>query len=477
MNLQELIKKGESKTLELKEKLPSAVNLAKTVIAFSNTAGGKIVVGVNDEREIVGVKENEVFDLQEKVSSIIYDMCYPNILPEIYTVNIDGKILLVIEIFRGSLLPYYLKNKGKLKGTYIREGSTDRLADKSIILELERQRMGRTFDEEENLEVDIEDLDLTPILNEFKKAGKEISTEQLKNLKLIKNVNGRDVPTNALLILIGYFDNTSIKCARFKGTTMQVFLDKKEFNGDIFSNLENVILFLKNHLNLSAEINELKRKEEYEIPVVVLREVLLNAVIHRDYTRSSDIKVAVYDDIVEIVSPGGLPNGLTIEEVYNGRSELRNKVIARVFKELGYVETWGSGIKRIINICEEKGIKFELKDEGNFVSVVFHRNVNLSKADESEQKQTFTNDYDRLRTITNDYERLTIEEQKILLYLLDNKKISRKKATEILELRNTKTYEILNTLVNKGLLERHGKGRGTYYTLSPKISEVNENEQ
>ena len=385
MNLKKLIKKGESKTLELKEKLPSALNLAKTVIAFSNTAGGKIVIGVNDKREIVGIKEKEVFDLQEKVSSIIYDMCYPNILTEIYTMNIGGKILLVIEIFRGSFLPYYLKNKGKLKGTYIRVGSTNRLADESMILELERQRIGRTFDEEENLEVEIKDIDLTPIKNEFKKSGKEINIGQLKNMKLIKNVNGKDIPTNALLILTGYLDNISIKCARFKGITKDVFLDKKEFNENIFKNLENTILFLKNHLNLSAEIKDLKRKEEYEIPLVVLREILLNAIIHRDYTKNSDIKVAIYDDIVEIVSPGGLPNGLTIEEVFNGRSELRNKVIARVFKELGYVETWGSGIIRIAEICKQEGIKFELKDEGNFVSAIFKRKIKIRKAPEEDK--------------------------------------------------------------------------------------------
>ena len=399
MSIAELIKNGESKVLELKEKLPSPVNLAKTAVAFSNTAGGKIIVGVNDKREIVGIKENEVFEMQEKVSSIIYDRCYPKILPEIYTVNVEGKILLVIEIFRGSLLPYYLKSKGKLEGTYIRVGSVNRLASKSIILELERQRMGKSFDEEENLEFNLKDVNTGPILKEFTKLGKKIKSGQLKNLKLIKSINGKNVPTNALLILAGHFDNTAIKCARFKGTTKNIFLDKKEFDKDVFYNLENAILFLKNHLNLKAEIKELKRNEEYEIPMVILREILLNAIIHRDYTRNSDIKVAIYDDIVEIVSPGGLPNGLTIDEVFEGRSEIRNKVIARIFKELGYVETWGSGIKRIAGICEEKKIKFELKDEGNFVSAVFYRKANAGKSIENGRKKPITTDYDRLRTV------------------------------------------------------------------------------
>ena len=175
MNIAELIKKGESKTVEFKEKLPSAINLAQTVIAFSNTAGGKIIIGVKNNGEIIGVPENKIFDTQDKISSIIYDLCYPNILPEIYFVNHSGKILLVVEVYRGSLLPYYLKSKGKLKGTYIRIGATNRLADEKIIQELERQRMGKTFDEEENLTLSLNEIDLQPLFDEFKKAEQGVN--------------------------------------------------------------------------------------------------------------------------------------------------------------------------------------------------------------------------------------------------------------------------------------------------------------
>ena len=119
MSVEELIKQSENKRLELKEKLPSGNAIAKTVIAFSNTSGGKIIIGVNNNLEIVGVDENIIFKIEEKITSIIYDLCYPNILPELYTLNIKGKILIVIEIFRGNLLPYYLKNKGKRSGTLI----------------------------------------------------------------------------------------------------------------------------------------------------------------------------------------------------------------------------------------------------------------------------------------------------------------------------------------------------------------------
>ncbi len=138
MNLQELITQGENKQLEFKEQLPKNESIVKTVISFSNTSGGKLIVGVSDEREIVGIDEANIFELQDKISSLIFDSCYPNILPEIYTVNMEGKLLLVIEVFRGNLLPYYLKKEGKNKGTYLRVGATNRQASFEMIVEFFR---------------------------------------------------------------------------------------------------------------------------------------------------------------------------------------------------------------------------------------------------------------------------------------------------------------------------------------------------
>ena len=174
MNLIEEIKKGESKTLELKEILPGNDNIARTIIAFSNTSGGKLVIGVNNKREIIGLKDTDIFELQDKISSIVYDSVYPNILPEIYTTNINNKIVLVVEIFRGNLLPYYLKKEGKNNGTYIRIGATNRKAAFDNILELERQRRNISFDEEINYEHDFYSLDLSPIKAKFEKINKTL---------------------------------------------------------------------------------------------------------------------------------------------------------------------------------------------------------------------------------------------------------------------------------------------------------------
>ena len=375
--LQELIIQGENKRVEFKEKLPKNESIVKTVIAFSNTSGGKLIVGVSDERKIVGIDEANIFELQDKISSLIFDRCYPNILPEIYTVNIEGKLLLVIEVFRGNLLPYYLKKEGKNKGTYLRLGATNRQASFEMIVELERQRRNISYDEELNYEFELSSLDLSPLYDVFKKVGKKLDEEKLKNLKLIKEEHGKDYPSNALLILLGHHNHCMVKCAKFKGTTMELFLDKKEYSGSIFEILENVQNFILNHINLRAEIKGLYRTDTYEIPVVALREALINALIHRDYiNQGRDIKVGVYDDIVNIVSPGGYPNGINQADIESGRSDARNRVIANVFKELGLIEQWGSGIARIKKSCLDIGLKEpKILEMNDFVDVEFFRPI------------------------------------------------------------------------------------------------------
>ncbi|MGG7074070.1 putative DNA binding domain-containing protein [Campylobacter sp. 9BO] len=460
MNISELIAQGESKTLEFKVALPSNDTIAKTAIAFANTSGGKLIIGIDDDKNIIGIGDVDIFALQDKIASVIFDSCSPNILPEIYTLNIDGKLLLVIEIFRGNLLPYYLKSIGKNDGTYIRVGATNRKADSQNITELERQRNNVSFDEEVAYNVDFSTLNISPLVEVFSKKGKVLDKEKLTNLKLIKQEHGNTYASNALLILLGYFQNCLVKCAKFKGTTMEVFIDKKEYSGDIFSILENTQNFILNHINLNASINGLYRDEIYEIPQVALREALINALIHRDYANMGrDVKVGIYDDIVNIVSPGGLPNSITQTDILSGRSEARNKVIANVFKELGLIEQWGSGINRLKSLCKNSGLKEPLVSEkGDFVDVEFYRPINLATTEKS--------DYDRLRPITTDYDRLETDEVKILKYLQENQSISKKQAMQLTGYAQTKIKQKLNKLLEKGLITRLGSGRSTYYVLS-----------
>jgi len=486
VNILEEIKQGESKTIEFKEQMPSNNSIAKTAIAFSNTSGGRLIIGVRDDREIVGIKSDDIFDLQDKIVSLIFDSCYPNILPKIYTINAEGKLLLVVEVFRGNLLPYYFKNIGKTEGTYVRVSSSNRQTDKAMLEELERQRVHRGFDEEENFEFSLDSLNLDIIYSEFAKIGKTCDIEKLKNLKLVNTSNDEFLPTNALAITLGKLANVSIKCARFKGSTMESFIDKKEFSGDLFTSIERSMEFLQNHLNLNAHIVGLQRVENYEIPLLALREILLNAVIHRDYTRNSDIKIAIYDDLLEIVSVGGLVNGLTIEDMHSGRSELRNRVLANLFQELGFIESWGSGIQKVENLCAEHHIRFEINEKGTFVEALFYRPESKKSASKDRKEMPNTTDSDRIRPIANkilpntaEYDTIlpntaeyNLDTQKVIDFIHSNNKITSIDIEQIFKVKQRRARDILTSLVSQSILQKVGKTRGSYYVLqSPKKKE------
>ncbi len=271
-----------------------------------------------------------------------------------------------------------MKRKGREEGTFLRIGPSNRLASNGDILELERQRQNICFDEEPDFYVDFESLNLESIKEEFSSIDKELTEENLKSLKLIVKKNKKWYPSKGLLILLGKYENCRIKCARFKGVNMSVFIDKKEYSGDLFSQLKNAEIFVKNHINIGPQITQLKNKEVPEIPYVAIREALVNAVVHRNYSNlGRDIRIGIYDDIVDIVSPGGFPSTLTQDDVLNGRSEIRNRVIARVFKELGYIEQWGSGIQRIISSCRTYGLKAPvIIEKGDSVEVNIYRKQN-----------------------------------------------------------------------------------------------------
>lgn len=265
------IAQGEGKKLELKRELPQGVQLAQTLIAFANTAGGKLIIGINDQRELVGLGSADVFELKDSIASVTHDSCRPDLLPDIYVENVQGVELLVIEVSRGTMLPYYLKSKGRNLGTFIRLGATNRLASMQYIQELVRQRMNMTFDEQAYLNTNITDIDYSSLINRFEQQGKLLTPEKMRNLKLIVQENGQDHPSFGLMILLGLLEHVETKCSRFKGTDMSVFLDKKEFTGDLFSQLEQAETFIKTHLPLKVQILGLQRSENYEIPMSAIR--------------------------------------------------------------------------------------------------------------------------------------------------------------------------------------------------------------
>ena len=412
MKIAELIKQPEGRRLEFKAKLPSPSDIAKTIVAFANDAGGELILGVrNEPRELVGLKEDLLIKTEEHISNIIHDHCYPLIIPDISFLTIDGAHLIKVQVYRGSNVPYYLKEYGKTKGTYIRVGSTNRMADAEMIAELERQKQNISFDSELVYEREFSELNLDSFKSFYKeKTGEDLSVNTLRKLELFKEHQGKRLSVNALVLFSDgqvreeLFPYAKIECARFKGTTSHEFIDQKTITGNISLQAEGAYEFILRHINKSGVVKGVYTESRWEYPVVAIREVIRNAVVHRDYSLTGkDIKVAVYDDMIEITSPGKLMPSIDFNEMEARQSDIRNKVIAPVFKRLGIIDQWGNGLKLIADELKnypeivfkwfEKGIQFQIQ----FVKKEVEQQE-LSQEQQQEQQQESDADWQQVGT-------------------------------------------------------------------------------
>jgi len=358
-NRPDFLDQPESRRLEFKEAFPKGDQVARTAVAFANGAGGRIVFGVKDSpREFIGIPDNQLFKTEERITNCIFDLCTPIIVPEIYIQSVEDKSLLVVEIYPGAQKPYGLKKPGRPNEVYIRVSTSNRKASPETIEALERQRRKVSFDALTVYGCPGEDVDLSRFKKAFKaQTGRNPGKTQLFNMGLFQKEKGRQCPSNAALLLSDSparklnFPYAKIECARFKGTGKRVFLDQTTIESPIHDSVEPCMTFIKKNIALGSTIGEIYRKDRWEYPLEAIREALINAIIHRDYAiLGSDIKVAIYDDMLEITSPGPLPDALPVEELGTGRSEIRNRILAPIFKELKLIEAWGSGIQKI---CKE----------------------------------------------------------------------------------------------------------------------------
>ena len=393
VNIKEVITQPEGRRLEFKETMPERADLSKTVVAFANDAGGDIYIGVRDyPRELIGLPEIELVAIEEQISNIIYSRCFPGILPEISFLSVDKIQLIKVTVYRGSTPPYCLKEKGKLQGTYIRVGSSNKLADETIIAELERRKRNVSFDSElvSDIPADVLKLDsFNAVFSE--KTGEELIKQTLKKLELTKEHHAVIYPTNALVLFSDdslrntLFHYAKVECARFKGVNSEEFIDQKSIRSNIVLQAEEAYNFVLRHINKGAVVEGVYTLSRWEYPIKAIREVIRNAVVHRDYSLTGkDIKVAIYDDMVEITSPGLLPPSIDYGAMDSRQSDAKNKTIAPVFKLLGIIDQWGNGLKMISDELKEyPAIEFRWKEVGLSFQVQF---VKLSYIAEQQQQ-------------------------------------------------------------------------------------------
>ncbi|MGV8109697.1 ATP-binding protein [Methanospirillum sp.] len=363
----DLLSQPEGKTLEFKRDLSSPKNILKTIVAFANTAGGRIIIGVEDTtRMVTGIVDP--FGEEERLCSLIADSIVPRLVPDVDLISIEDQTLLMVQVYPSGQRPHFLKKEGPVEGVYVRLGSTNRKADRELIAELNRSCSGISFDEMPMPELSEDDLDLKAARKHFS-GRRDLTREELLTLKLLAVDQKRYVPTHGAMLLYGkrrdfYFPDAWVQCGRFIGRDKVDIFDHIDIHDTLPDAVESIILFLKKHAMRGADFSEIRRKDVWSIPLTILREVIINALVHADYSQiGAPIRVSFFDDRIEVENPGILLPGMTIEDVKSGVSKIRNRVIARVFRELDLIEQWGSGFRRILQEASELGLSEPVIEE------------------------------------------------------------------------------------------------------------------
>jgi ATP-dependent DNA helicase RecG len=365
--LEDLLVQHESKTLEFKRDVSSPEKIIRTVVAFANGAGGTILIGVDDRTRSVRGISNPT-STEELLANLISDRIDPHLVPELQILPWRKTYVIALRVYPSSTRPHFVKASGPDQGVYVRVGSTNRRADPAQIGEIRRSVQGSTFDEEPLPDMNSEAIDFRAASECFA-PNRKLRRSDLRTLQITAIHQSHEVPTVGGFLLFGRdrraaFPDAYILAGCFGGIDKSNIIDSAEIMGYLPLVVDDVLKFIQRNSRHSLSIEGTKHSEAWEFPPAALREAVINALVHADYAqRGSPLRVAIFSDRIEIDNPGGLPLGLTIEEIRRGVSKLRNRVVGRVFHELGLIEQWGSGIQRMIAACAQAGLREPVFEE------------------------------------------------------------------------------------------------------------------
>lgn len=452
--------------------------LKKDVVAFANTEGGTIHIGIRKDGEAVGVEDADGVMLQ--VAGALRDSIRPDIMPfvQIRATEKENrgekKTIIEIEVQVGAARPYYLYEKGlKPSGVYVRKGSASQPLGDEGIRAMIVQNSGRSYERERSMN---QQLTFDTLEKKMEDANIKLGTAQMRTLHMI----GEDgLFTNLALLLSDQCEHT-IKVAIFQGQDKAVFRDRKEFSGSLLQQLSDVYQFLDFYNGTKATFSGLDRTDTRDYPQEAIREALLNSIVHRDYSFSGSTLINLYDDRIEFVSLGGLVPGLAKEAIFMGVSQSRNPELAGVLYRMRLIESYGTGISKIR--CSYDGEKhtptFETA-EGVFRTTLPNRNTAMSKlyisesadrANAGKVKETPV-EYKTSREANhrNKKEQIHREKQLILDYAAENDGIVRKDVEELLDIKTTKAFLLLRELCQEGMLVAQGNGKLSRYIPVEKL--------
>ncbi len=423
-----------------------------TVIAFANTDGGKIYLGINNDGSVCGV--SNVDDTMLRVTNMVRDTVRPDVTM-FMNCNVevmDGKQVVVVTIQRGTARPYYLHGKGvRPEGVYVRQGSSSVPASEVAILRMIKETSNDSYEDERSLN---QELTFEKTAEYFAQKGLDFGDAQKRTLNII----GTDGTYTNLGMLLSDQCVHTIKLAVFEGSNKIVFKDRKELSGSLFEQLEGAFSYIDNFNRTRAEFAGLYRIDTRDYPTEALREALLNAIVHKDYGFSASILISVFDNRIEIVTVGGLVHGITFDDIMLGVSALRNQHLANVFYRLKLIEAYGTGLLKINEAYSEHYVKPRIEVTDNAFKITLP-NVNFAKegrvvSEAHTGQQQFINNVTR---------------EKLILNLLKTKQeITRNDIQNALKVSQATAILVARDLVERGILEKVGNGRMLRYRLTQK---------
>lgn len=428
---------NEGQTVEYKERYTDSIK--KEVVAFANSQGGSIFLGVDDDGTPIGLEDAD--DVIVRASNAVRDGIRPDVtmFVEYAAEQIDGKDCIRISVQRGSSRPYYLSDKGmKPSGVYVRQGASCAPVSEEAIRRMITETDGTAFESVRSLN---QDLSFNYASVEFAKRSVAFGGAQMQTLGMVDE-NG--LYTNLALLFSDQCPHT-IKAAYFEGTQKTAFKDRREFGGSILKQLADCYTYIDLLNKTRATFEGLDRIDERDYPAEAIREALLNCVVHRDYAFSGSILISIFEDRMEFVSLGGLVPGLTKEAIMIGVSQPRNRHLADIFYRMRLIEAYGTGIGKIMACYDQQTTK------------------PLIEAVDSAFRVTLPNIHYKVQSEFPIA--LTDSQQRILALLKQKNAITRRDVEKLLGVGQTSAITQLKELMNVGLLLRDNEGKNIKYVL------------
>ena len=432
----------ESERIEYKSQMIE--DLYREVIAFANINGGVIYIGIDDQGNLTGI--DNVDETYTRITNGIRDAIAPDVTMFVRYILQDNKVI-QIEVGEGSYKPYYLKSKGmKPNGVYVRHGASSVQASPDQIRKMIKESDGDNFEASRCME---QELTFHAAETAFKQYGVEFSVEKYRALGITKN----DVFTNLALLLSDQCHHT-IKVAVFKDEFCTEFRDSKEFGGSVFKQFEDVVNYLALCNKTVSTIKGLVRTDKQDYPEEVIREALLNALVHRDYSFSGSIIINVNDSKMEFISLGGLLPGLSTEDIRIGISQPRNKKLAEVFHRLRLIESYGTGIRRIFKLYENCPVQPSIEATTNAFRIVL---PNMNATDTANE--------DTPATTGKSTAAITPQVKTVMDYLAKYDEMTDEDLQELLNIKKTRAYQLARQMHENELIDIIGRGASKKYKL------------